>query len=491
MNNNSELISQYKEAFPAFRGYMECMSRTLFTGLASLSLAFGGTYVIQHLANKHLPYSRKLHIVVSSVVACGVAYQSRLQALATGVGGQVGVMVLQPWVKWGPQKRTDTSGQLMLQEAVALVSTLPLVSVVTQEVVSLQSLGKRMVFGSGTLERLVNEARANKSISCIFISLDIMKRSQIGELEAAFGIRIMDRYSVVLSIFHQHARTKEARLQVALAELPYIKKRVTYERDKLMVAEREKRLKAALTKLAGIRAQVRANRAKSSLPTIAVVGYTNAGKTSLIHAITQDSRAEGRNQLFATLDVTAHGCRLPCGVEVAFIDTVGFIQDIPTDLVASFKATLEDAIYSDVVVHVRDVSHPDYELQGATVSSTLASLPLPSGTPVITAANKMDLGITRSPEQLADAYVVSATREEGIEELLMAIQNEVLRVTGRKLWKFTLPTGSDQIQWLRGATGLVQEEIDEANPQITHVVAVLTDQELAAFTRNFGVKGKK
>lgn len=193
-----------------------------------------------------------------------------------------------------------------------------------------------------------------------------------------------------------------------------------------MVTEREKRLKAALTKLAGIRAQVRANRAKSSLPTIAVVGYTNAGKmivnkgnirilvnltycsihfhvtscrfiqkllvgptqltnglckncrigkkflsllifhfythdnyspkfntftprpgkTSLIRAITQDSRAQGKNQLFATLDVTAHGCRLPCGVEVAFIDTVGFIQDIPTDLLASFKATLEDAIYS-------------------------------------------------------------------------------------------------------------------------------------------------
>uniref|UniRef100_A0A0N7ZDH1 Hflx-type G domain-containing protein n=1 Tax=Scylla olivacea TaxID=85551 RepID=A0A0N7ZDH1_SCYOL len=398
----------------------------------------------------------------------------------------IGTLVLQPWVKWGASKRTDTSGQLLLDEAVALVATLPGVQVVAKEIVPVKSMDKKFIFGSGTLERLVSQVRASHDISCIFISVEMLKRGQIIALEEAFGRKVLDRYSVVLGIFHHHAQTKEARLQIALAELPYMRKRLFGEKEHLMIIEREKHLKTALDKLAAVRAIIRKRRTKNSLPSVAVVGYTNSGKTSLIHAITKDVRAEGKDQLFATLDVTAHGGRLPCGLKVVFIDTVGFIQNIPTELVASFKATLEDAVYSNVVVHVRDASHPDYELQGTTVNQTLNSLPLPKDTPIITVANKMDLETAKPKEELKGVHLVSALKGQGIEELLYDVEKEVLRVTGRKMWRFSLPTGSYEIQWLRSATGLAHEEVDEADPQTTRVMAVLTDQELATFHRNFG-----
>lgn len=399
----------------------------------------------------------------------------------------LGVLVLQPWVKWGPRMKQNTTSQMMLDEAAALMSTLPGIRVIHKEVVPVKSMESKTVFGSGTLNRLVAFARSSKGITSVFISVDMLKNIQIEALEEAFGLRVMDRYSVVLSIFRQHARTKEAKLQVALAELPYVTKRlgIRGEKERMLMMEREKRLRNALNTIAGKRAHIRQNRVKSDIPTIAVVGYTNAGKTSLIHAITGDTRAEGKDQLFATLDVTAHGGRLPCGLEVLFIDTVGFIQEIPTDLIASFRATLEDAICADVIVHIRDASHPDYDLQGITVEETLSSLPVPEKTPIITVANKIDLGTVKPEADYPKTHLVSAATGQGLKDLLIELESEVLSVTGRQFWRFSLLTGSDEIRWLRSATGLVSEEMDPDNPQMTNVVAVMTDQELAAFKRNF------
>lgn len=399
----------------------------------------------------------------------------------------LGVLVLQPWVKWGPRMKQNTTSQMMLDEAAALMSTLPGIRVIHKEVVPVKSMESKTVFGSGTLNRLAAFARSSKGITSVFISVDMLKNIQIEALEEVFGLRVMDRYSVVLSIFRQHACTKEAKLQVALAELPYVTKRlgIRGEKERMLMMEREKRLRNALNIIAGKRAHIRQNRVKSDIPTIAVVGYTNAGKTSLIHAITGDTRAEGKDQLFATLDVTAHGGRLPCGLEVLFIDTVGFIQEIPTDLIASFRATLEDAICADVIVHIRDASHPDYDLQGITVEETLSSLPVPEKTPIITVANKVDLGTVKPEADYPKTHLVSAATGQGLEDLLIDLESEVLSVTGRQFWRFSLLTGSDEIRWLRSATGLVSEEMDPDNPQMTNVVAVMTDQELAAFKRNF------
>jgi len=396
-----------------------------------------------------------------------------------GVNEQ-GVVVLQPWVKWGPQMRQDTTPELLLDEAVTLVETLPGFKVRAKEIVPVKNFDSKSVFGPGQLERLctqVNQVRA----SVVFTSLNILKRSQIGELEAAFGCKVLDRYSTVLSIFRHRARTTEARLQVALAELPYIRSRAPGPHEKMIVEIREKKLRLALARLGGQRELLRKNRNKSGIPTVAVVGYTNAGKTTLIRSLTGDSRAEGRDQLFATLDVTVHAGPLPCGLSAVFVDTVGFIQDIPTNLVASFKATLEDAILADVVIHVCDVSHPAHENQATTVAKTLASLPLPPETPVITIANKVDRLDHDTQQQLGDILAVSATTGQGLQTLLELVESEVLRVTGRKTYKFQLSTGSDEIRWLRGFIGLAKEEVDESNPQVTHITAVLTQQQLAQF----------
>ncbi|XP_068248270.1 putative GTP-binding protein 6 [Palaemon carinicauda] len=399
----------------------------------------------------------------------------------------VGVLVLQPWVKWGPRMKKQTTPEMMLDEAAALVATLPGVRVIRKEVAPVRNTQSKMVFGSGTLERLVSLARSSEGVSAVFISIDMLKNIQVEALQEAFGLKVLDRYSVVLGIFRHHARTKEAKLQVALAELPYIKSRLNLrgDRERLIMMNREKRLRNTLDDIASNRAHIRQNRKKSDIPTIAVVGYTNSGKTSLIHAITGDMRAEGKNQLFATLDVTGHGGKLPCGVDVILIDTVGFIQEIPTDLIASFRATLEDAICADLVVHVRDAKHPDYELQGITVEKTLATLPLPESTPVITIANKVDLITDKSLEEFGEVHFVSCMTGQGLDELMTEIETQILKVTGRKFWRFTLPTGSDEISWLRKATGLVSQEMDEENPQVTRVVAVMTDQEIAAYKRNF------
>ncbi|CAL4074635.1 unnamed protein product, partial [Meganyctiphanes norvegica] len=352
--------------------------------------------------------------------------------------------------------------------------------VIHTEVVPVRSLDGKTVFGSGQLERLRTTVK-QVGASFVFTSLDILKKSQIGEMEEAFGCKVLDRYSTVLHIFRHRARTTEARLQVALAEIPYIRYRAPGPHEKALVEVREKKLRLALSRLSGQRELLRKNRNKSGIPTVAVVGYTNAGKTTLIHSLTGDSRAEGRDQLFATLDVTVHGGPLPCGLSVVFVDTVGFIQDIPTNLVASFKATLEDAILADVVIHVCDVSHPAHENQATTVAKTLASLPLLPETPVITIANKVDRLDHNTQQLLGDVLAVSATTGQGLQTLLELVESEVLRVTGRKTYKFQLPTGSDEIRWLRGFVGLAKEEVDASNPQVTHITTVLTKQQLAQF----------
>ncbi|XP_076068734.1 putative GTP-binding protein 6 isoform X1 [Oratosquilla oratoria] len=400
-----------------------------------------------------------------------------------GQDGVSGVMVLQPWVKWGPRKRLDTNGELLLDEAAALISTLPMYKVVAKEVVHVKSTETKGVFGTGTLERLASEIRSLGSCSTVFVSLDILKSKQVQELESIFRVRVIDRYSVVLGIFHLHAQTLEARMQLALAEIPYMRSRVHGEREKNMLKEREKKLSGSLNKLKGKREILRRGRINSSIPSVAILGYTNAGKTSLIRAITGDKRAEGKDQLFATLDVTAHGGHLPCGVEVVFIDTVGFIQDIPTSLIASFRATLEDAICADVVIHVRDASHPDYRAQGQTVEKTLSSLPLDAKTPVIAVGNKMDIVTPDKKVDLEGALPLSSLTGHGLQEVLMVLEQEILRVTNRHIRIFKLPSGCENIRWLRKVTGISKEEVDPEDSQNMLITVAISEQELAAYRR--------
>lgn len=166
----------------------------------------------------------------------------------------------------------------------------------------------------------------------------------------------MDRFSVVIQILRLHATSHESKLQVALAEIPYIwrqlgvQDQVTRSKltdsQKLNLRNREKRIKTELENVRNRRQSIRNRRVLKQFPVIAVVGYTNAGKTSLIKALTNEMTMQPRNQLFATLDITAHGGILPCNLNVIYMDTIGFMSDIPTGLIECFVATLEDAMFA-------------------------------------------------------------------------------------------------------------------------------------------------
>lgn len=174
-------------------------------------------------------------------------------------------------------------------------------------------------------------------------------------LETVFGVPVMDRFSIVVQILRAHAKSRDAKLQIALAELPYIWQQMGTENSaisrsklsdsqKMLLRNREKRIKNELEHIKVHRKMIRNRRLNKGLPVVAVVGYTNAGKTSLIKALTQQEKLEPQNKLFATLEVTAHPGLLPCNLQVLYIDTIGFMSDIPTELIHCFITTLEDAL---------------------------------------------------------------------------------------------------------------------------------------------------
>lgn len=200
-------------------------------------------------------------------------------------------------------------------------------------------------------------------ISAVFVSVSKLSQAQKVHLEFVFGVPVMDRFSIVIQILNAHATSREAKLQIALAEMPYIWHQLGTEdsalsRSKLtdsqrmMLRTRERRIKNELEHIREHRKKVRTRRLNKEYPVVAVVGYTNAGKTSLIKALTNQEKLEPKNKLFATLDVTAHAGRLPCNLQVIYIDTIGFMSDIPTDLIECFITTLEDAMMAVSIFYV-------------------------------------------------------------------------------------------------------------------------------------------
>lgn len=302
------------------------------------------------------------------------------------------VFLIQPYVKWG-QKKSPVKPELQIQEAESLIRSLPNWQVGNSMKVPVEGMDKRMLFGSGKLEEIKELLKnvGGPPITCVFISKSTLTYTQKSNLEEYFRLPVMDRYSVVIQILRLHATSQESKLQVAMAELPYIwmqmrdvellggaslKKQKFYltDQQKAMLKQRERKIKHELQGVRSHRELLRNKRKQKNYPIIAIVGYTNAGKTSLIKALTDEQSLQPKNQLFATLDVTAHAGLLPSKLEVLYMDTVGFMSDIPTGLIECFVATLEDALEADLIVHVQDVSHENYKEQKNHVETTLASL---------------------------------------------------------------------------------------------------------------------
>ena len=291
----------------------------------------------------------------------------------------------------------------------------------------------------------------------------------------------------------------EARLQVAMAEIPYIWNRlsVDYARDqnakhkkgnlgesvfetrRFALKQLQGKIGRKIEKLKVQRQKLRGGKQRNNIPTVAVVGYTNCGKTSLIKALTGDDM-EPMNRLFATLDVTCHQGRLPSNLECLFIDTVGFISDIPTALIASFSATLEDVAQADLVLHVRDVSNPDTVHQNTQVLKTFKKLDIQL-TPHnhLTVGNKIDkIDITKIKE-LKDANIIpiSATRNLGLSFLTKRIDQTLIGLTGRRTWVYRVKTGGEEENWLRRNATLVSREVAEDQNYSNLTVLMNSQQE--------------
>ena len=376
---------------------------------------------------------------------------------------------------------------------------------------------KRMIFGSGKVEEIkamIQQSREDgKLITCMFISKGMLTFHQKSNLEELFGIPVMDRYSVVIQILRLHATTTEAKLQVALAEIPYIwsqmrdietlagagvKKQRFFMTDqqKLMLKQREKKIQHELEDLRTRRGLLRNNRKAKQFPVIAVVGYTNAGKTSLIKALTNEASLQPRNQLFATLDVTAHAGRLPCRLEVLFMDTVGFMSDLPTGLIECFVATLEDALEADLIIHVQDVSHEDWWEQKEHVETTLASL-IRNNTNqtdhimenVINVGNKVDL-VPADQRDFREMLTVSSTTLAGINDLLVNVEKKLLTVTNRQQMTMRVPMGGEEMQWIYKNAAVTDSEADERDSQMILLHVVISQAKLQQFKHRF-VGGRK
>lgn len=426
------------------------------------------------------------------------------------------VLILQPAIKWGPKKRVATTPESQAAELCALVSTLPKWGVVRQQIVPVKQTGSQKLFGSGTFARLKREIAESPEISAVVLGVDLLSGSQLSELQGAWKVPVFDRYTVVLQIFKDHARTKEAKLQVALAEVPYIRSRLSqihegsYDkqvggaeraggtgetylgRRRFILQEHETKLRKALQQVKKQRSLLRQNRQRSDIPTVAVVGYTNSGKTTLIKALTEDASLQPKDQLFATLDVTAHSGKLPNHMTVIYMDTVGFISDIPATLLDAFAATLEDAMLADLVLHVRDISHPDTSAQKQNVEETLSRMLSPEQLScMVEVCNKVDRREAGScPEVPPGAVVTSAITGQGMAELRRAIQVGVIQSCDYLEKRFRIPMQGPMLGWLYKEATVRSADPCENDSEHLIVDVVISKASYGRFRAAFGNRNR-
>ena len=312
---------------------------------------------------------------------------------------------------------------------------------------NLESINKATYVGKGKVEEIkeLAEELGADGIVCD----DELSPAQLSNLKDELDIKVLDRTLVILDIFASHAKSSEGKLQVEMAQLKYRSSRLMglgknlsrlgggigtrgpgeskLETDRRAIRERVSQLRTEIEKVESSRDTLRKHRMSDGIPVIAIVGYTNAGKSTFLNKIT-DADILAEDKLFATLDPTTRSLKIPDGEEVLFTDTVGFISKLPHNLVDAFKSTLEEAKYADLILHVADASNPEVDEQMKVVYRTLEELKV-VGKPVITFLNKQDkIDEDRIIKDLkADALVKgSAKTGEGIDELLNKI-SEVLR----------------------------------------------------------------
>jgi GTP-binding protein HflX len=374
-------------------------------------------------------------------------------------------------------------------------------------VFSIRARTPATLFGKGQAE-IIGAAIAEHHVTVAVVDAALTPVQQ-RNLETAWTCKVIDRTGLILDIFGARARTREGSLQVELAHLDYQRSRLVrswthlerqrggfgflggpgetqIEADRRLIGDRITRLKLELEDVRRTRGLHRGARRRVPYPVVALVGYTNAGKSTLFNALT-GAAVTAQDQLFATLDPTMRGLTLPSGRHAILSDTVGFISDLPTELVAAFRATLEEVAEADLILHVRDISHPDTAAQRADVVAVLAGM-VKDGTldahwpeRSIEVLNKADLlgGIDAVPTREDSGLAVSALTGEGLPALRSAID----RFLASQLITLSVDvpvTDGAKLAWLyRHGEILVRED----NESDVHMEVRLSEADRARFDR--------